>query len=92
MFIDEMIEDLLIEKKMMYADAFPIVCKEKLQDEMTFDAIKRIENGYQLVVKRHSGKLNPSAFRRYVYLRSVELAKRLGWDKEFTVSREAGNK
>lgn len=91
MFIDEMIEDLLIEKKMTYADAFSIVCKEKLQDERTFDAVKRIENGYQLVVKRHSGKLNPSAFRLYVNLRSIELAECLGWDKEFTVLREAYN-
>ena len=83
MFIDEMIEDLLIEKKMMYADAFPIVCKEKLQDDRSFKAVKRIENGYQLVVKKYPGRLNPSAFRRFIYIRSIKLAECLGWDKEF---------
>ena len=86
-----MIENFLIEKKMMYADAFSIVCKEKLKDEMTFDAVRRIENGYQLVVRKYPTKLNPKAFRRFVYMRSIELAERLGWDKEFTVSSEAQN-
>ena len=83
MFTDELLEDLLINKKMMYSDAMQRVCDEKLvRSQSDFTDVKRIENAYQLVVKRHP-KLSPSAFRRFVWMKSPRLASYLGWDKEF---------
>lgn len=82
MFIDEMFEDLLVNKKMMYADAMAVVCKEKLASDKSLTAVKRIENAYQLTVKRYPA-LNPRAFRLYVHIKSPDLSKTLGWNKEF---------
>ena len=49
MFIDEMFEDLLVEKKVALLDAMADVCKEKLQlkEDRTFDSVKRIEKNIQ---------------------------------------------
>ena len=81
MFIDEMFEDLLVEKKVALLDAMADVCKEKLQlkEDRTFDSVKRIENGYQLFRKRHP-EYPEDAFRAWVGFRSTELAKYLGWE------------
>ena len=83
MFIDEMFEDLLVNKKKMYADACNEVCKEKLKDRKDWNltTMKQIENGYQCCVRRHPA-LNPLAFKMYVNYRSPELSKQLGWDKD----------
>ena len=82
MFIDEMFEDLLVNKKMMYGDAFVEVCKEKLKskEDWNLTSLKRIENGYQCCVRRHPG-MNPHAFKMFINYRSPKLYKLLGWDK-----------
>lgn len=82
MFIDEMFEDLLINKKMMYADACVEVCKEKLADKADWNltTLRRIENGYQCCRRRYPA-LNPHAFKIYINYRCPEISKELGWDK-----------
>lgn len=82
MFIDEMFEDLLINKKMMYADACVEVCKEKLKNKADWNltSIKCIDNGYQCFVRKYPA-LNPHAFKIYVNYRAPEISKQLGWDK-----------
>ena len=81
MFIDEMFEELLVEKKVRMSTAMAKVCEEKLADEAdwNFATIKRIENGYQLFRKRHS-EFPEHSFRTWVSLCSPELAKELGWE------------
>ena len=80
MFIDELFENLLVEKKMMYPDAFVEVCREKLasSEERNFTSVRQIENGYQCFIKKHP-EFNPQAFRNFVKLRSPELAEALKW-------------
>lgn len=85
MFIDEILEDCLIEKGMELEDAFAAVCEEKLSnvEERTFTTVRRLENGYQCFRRRHK-EFPVTAFRIYVALRSPELAKCLGWlEKDF---------
>ena len=81
MFIDEMFEDLLVNKKMMYPDAFAEVCSEKLSkdEDRTFVSVRQIDNGYRCFVRKYP-KFNPEAFRNYVLINSPELAKNLGWE------------
>lgn len=85
MFIDEMFEDLLFERRMNYADAMPIVYKEKFltPGSRTFTTIKRIENAYQLFRSRHP-EFTECAFRRFIAMREPSIAEKLGWEK-FTV-------
>ena len=89
MFIDDMFEDLLINKKMQYKDACAEVCNEKLKSkkDWNFTNIRRIENGYQGCVRKYPA-LNPRAFRYYVYIKAPQLCKDLGWSAEF--EKEAG--
>ena len=81
MFIDEMFEDLLVEKKVRMSTAMAKVCDEKLADkaDWNYATIKRIENGYQLFRKRHP-EFPEHSFRTWVGLCSPELSKSLGWE------------
>lgn len=81
MFIDEMFEDLLVNKKMMYSAAFAEVCKEKLskKEDRTFVSVRQIDNGYRCFVRKYP-IFNPEAFRIYVKFKSPALAKELGWE------------
>lgn len=80
MFIDEMFEDLLVEKKETLSTTMAAVCEEKLADKADWNlaTIKRIENGYQLFRKRHP-EFPEHSFRTWVRLCSPELAKALVW-------------
>lgn len=80
MFIDEMFEELLVEKKERISTAMARVCDEKLADkaDWNFATIKMIENGYQLFRKRHP-EFPENSFKTWVLLCSPELAKALGW-------------
>ena len=80
MFIDEMFEDLLVEKKVRMSTAMATVCDEKLADKADWNlaTIKRMENGYQLFRKRHP-EFPEHSFRTWVAVCAPELTKILGW-------------
>ena len=81
MFIDEMFEDLLVNKQEKMADAIQKVFVDKLATKQDCNeaTIKRVENGYQLFRRRHP-EYPEYSVRRYVRILSPNLAERLGWE------------
>lgn len=63
-FIDEMFERLLVVENMTFGDAFEQVIQERAK---IIQDLGRIENAYQLFVKKHPDA-SPEIFRRYIQL------------------------
>lgn len=80
MFIDEMFEDLLVNKKENIASSIAKVFQDKLSSkgECNPNTIKRVENGYQLFRKRFP-EYPEFAVRRYVRILSPRIADACGW-------------
>ena len=74
MFIDEIYEQILIEKNGKLTTAHVEVIRQKVNFNESLDALcktfKIIENGYQLFRKRHP-EYSEYSFRRYCWVQQV---------------------
>lgn len=79
MFIDELLEELIIKKGKRCAESFREVCAQKLsENDRNYDSLKRIEYGYQAFRRKHPN-YREDLFRTYVRLCSPKLADALNW-------------
>jgi len=61
-FIDEMLERLLVNEQKTFGKAFEQIIQERAK---IIQDLGRIENAYQLFVKKHPGA-KPEYFRQYI--------------------------
>lgn len=78
-FIDDMLERLLVNERKTFGNAFEQIIRERAK---IIQDLGRIENAYQLFVKKHQGA-KPEYFRQYIQGSRPEDYKKcvrcLGW-------------